>query len=599
MIEFREIVMEIDLEEYGRKQFRLIHVKQETNLNSVIELAVEKNNFVSGTVRIEEMNHSYIVSVKLECIMYPYDYFRSFKQKCAAALNISIKQEKFKALAIEKFDPFWTRPIFFNDEGGESGYHIQNLLMQMDKKYIHVLPVSGENGVSEICYDVDIHKASLYISTYSSGKTQITSNMAIITEGDDPYEAIRESYEVAHKKGIMKTSLKKNKRYPKQLDGLGWCTWNAFYHGVTELGIEEKLKEFKEKNIPLKWLMIDDGWAQVRDFKLCSFSEDRKKFPSGLKAFIERIKSEYGIQYVGIWHSFTGYWFGIEENSDVYFQQKENLTKTNSGLYIPSGEYEKAYAFYSAWHKYLRKQGVDFLKVDTQGNALEFYKGMPNAPGRVVNMHKALEQSVEENFDGVLIDCMGLSNLNMFSRRISTVVRNSNDFFPDIDKGFKQHIEQNLYNAVFNDQLFFCDYDMWWTKHFSAKQNSMLRGVSGGPIYISDEVGDTQKLYLDSLLDENGNIVRYDEGAKLTADCLFGYDKVLKVVNYIGNEYTMTIFNLSNEDQEVKTRMSDLWQMEDRDACIVEKVAAGDVKKVCGRVSYFKRVYGVSPKNYR
>ena len=46
----------------------------------------------------------------------------------------------------------------------------------------------------------------------------------------------------------------------------------AFYHAVTAEKIVSKMEEFREKNIPIKWIMIDDGWGCISDrsqFQIC------------------------------------------------------------------------------------------------------------------------------------------------------------------------------------------------------------------------------------------------------------------------------------------------------------------------------------------
>ena len=141
------------------------------------------------------------------------------------------------------------------------------------------------------------------------------------------------------------------------------------------------------------------------------------------------------------------------------------------------------------------------------------------------------------------------------------MVRNSDDFFPNKENGFESHITQNAYNAIFNDNLFYCDYDMWWTKHFSAKQSSVLRAISGGPVYISDEIGNTDREYLMPIIDGDGNVLRCDNAAKPTADCIFKnpHDGVLKIFNTVGDDIVIAIFNLSDKKQSVSINLSDVY----------------------------------------
>lgn len=488
----------------------------------------------------------------------PYDFFRAFNAEHSASIGISLKGAEYKAMGTSKCNPFWVKPEFFESGKANKATRLQQLLINIGSKYIHLMPISDKNAATDIEFNGD--DIELYVNLKFDGGQSIDTALAVAAVGNNPERTVQAGYNIAYENKLILTPPKAEKKYPDAMKGFGWCTWNAFYHDVTEEGIEAKLKEFKGKGIRLKWLIIDDGWSIFKDFKLQSFGIDKAKFPSGFKTFISRIKKEYGVEYVGVWHAFSGYWFGIERDSELYNEQKENLWENNSGLIVPAGEYEKAYKFYSTWHSFLKEQGVDFLKVDAQGNAIEFYKNSPNAVQKTIEAHRALEQSVKENFGGIMIDCMGESNINMYSREFSTVVRNSDDFFPDKADGFEAHITQNAYDAVFNDNLMYCDYDMWWTKHFSAKQSSVLRAISGGPVYISDKVGETEKQYIEPMVDENWDIIRCDCAAKPTADCLFGYDKVLKIYNRIGENYVVALFNLSKEKAKTTLKPSDFYK---------------------------------------
>lgn len=540
----------IRLDGYGLKELKLT----EGSSGQAQVYHLEENPWVTGKVTEERDGNCCLLSLQMNCIPYPYDYFRAFQKEQAVKLSFYLEKKGYKAMAIRKYNPFWTEPVFLSDGSREHCGKLQQLLVdEGNGNYIHLMPLANKNGVAELEYSGEGGEFTLNYSLCMSGQTTLNDCVMIISCADDPYEAVQRSFAVASERKLIHTPLKKDKEYPECLKGLGWCTWNAFYHDVTAEGIRSKLEEFRQKKVPIKWIIIDDGWSPVKDFKLLSLYEDRSKFPEGLKSFIREIKENYGIEYVGVWHAFTGYWFGIAEDGELYRENPELFIKNPAGLILPSNEEEKAYRFFSKWHVWLREQGVDFLKVDAQGNALEFSQHMPESHEAVQALHRALERSVKENFGGNMINCMGLGSLDMYFRETSAVVRNSDDFFPDRTHGFTEHILQNAYNAVFNDQLYYCDFDMWWTKHCSAKQSSVLRAISGGPIYISDKIGETDPDYLLPLLDQDGYIKRCDHAAKPMLDCLFSdpRGKVLKLFNTYQGKYVTVGFDLS-EDGEVE-----------------------------------------------
>lgn len=551
---YKMIECNIYLSEYGSKKLELTKLVTAQGT----EYHLKDNPWVTGKLLFERKGQSSVFSLQLKCIYYPYDYFRSFQKDKSVEVTFSVSSGAFRALAIRKKNPFWTEPVFLSEDTKEDWQKIQHLLIDAGTgKYFHFMPLADEKGIAELEYHGETGEFAVVFSLCNNGMTQVSNTIMIISEAHDPYLAVEKSFELASEGEYIQTSLKKNKEYPEMFNGLGWCTWNAFYHDVSAEGIRSKLREFQQKGVPIKWIIIDDGWSPVKDFKLLSLYDDRSKFPEGLKAFIQEIKKEYGIEYVGVWHAFTGYWFGIAEEGELYQENQDLFIKNQDGIILPSCDEEKAYLFFNKWHNWLKDQGVDFLKVDAQGNALEFYKYLPESCEIVRTLHRALERSVLENFGGNMINCMGLGSLNMYSRESSAVVRNSDDFFPDRDNGFTDHILQNVYNAVFNDHLYYCDYDMWWTKHSSAKQSCVLRAISGGPIYISDKIGETDANYLLPLIDENGYIKRCDHAAKPTRDHLFSdpRGKVLKLFNMYEGEYLTVAFDLARDGEVIESVM--------------------------------------------
>ena len=62
--------------------------------------------------------------------------------------------------------------------------------------------------------------------------------------------------------------------------------------------------------------------------------------------------------------------------------------------------------------------------------------------------------------------------------------------------------------------------EMWWTDDGQAEKNSILRAISGGPIYVSDTLNRSRAEVLKPLIFDNGRILRGDNPAVPTKDCL-------------------------------------------------------------------------------
>lgn len=52
---------------------------------------------------------------------------------------------------------------------------------------------------------------------------------------------------------------------------------------------------------------------------------------------------------------------------------------------------------------------------------------------------------------------------------------------PNKENGFVEHLLQNAYNSVYHDELYYCDWDMFWTKHEDAVKHSLLRRSAAAP----------------------------------------------------------------------------------------------------------------------
>ncbi len=383
-----------------------------------------------------------------------------------------------------------------------------------------------------------------------------------ITVSTDPLLAVENNYLFAKEMGAIQVPLRAEREYPAMFEDFGWCSWNAFYQDVTADKLYDKMDEFKEKSVPVKWIIIDDGWSTYKDGKLVDFPADPVKFPAvtlsdgtvadGLTACIRKIKEEYGIEKVGVWHAFNGYWQGIAPDSPLVERFGDALMTTVQGMIIPSDDPEKAYRFWDAWHGYLAECGVDFVKVDNQSSTFNYLTGTVSTTAGARHAHTAIERSINKHFGGVVIDCMGMDMENVLARPYSAVSRNSDDFFPDRENGFAKHIQQNLYSAIWHSQIHHCDYDMWWSGKSAPVQSGLLRAISGGTVYTSDQVGETDMAGLLPVCGENGDLCRLDNAAMPTLDCIYvnceESGKLLKAFNRKDDALVLAVFNISRWD---------------------------------------------------
>ena len=483
---------------------------------------------VKGQVWKEEKQNALFINVDCECQFEPYDYTRVFQRYGSVVITAEVNDVE-KILAQRIKSPFWAGPEFAEDFTAIPD-RTQVLLLKCKDTCKFIYALANENFQTTFRSSKEKNRFEISINKISPDTTKAEGTSLIMTEDKDPYEAIRKGFEVLESEKLIRTRLKKHKKYPETLNYLGWCTWNAFYHDVTHDGIIGKMEEFKTKGIPVRWVLIDDGWSEYNeDMTLRTIYEDKTKFPGGLKETVKVLKEKYGVLSVGAWHSATGYWKGTQ------FKDETTLS-TPQGIEVPAG-----YEFYSKWHTYLKEQGIDFVKVDCQGNIWEYMHNNPGSLAVIIKTQQGLDKAARENFE-FMINCMGMVNINMLNRDDSVMCRNSDDFFPLEKEKLENHVMQNSYNALFNDHLYFCDFDMWWSEHFQAAQNAVLRAISGGPFYLSDKLDGSSAEVIRDFVDKNGRINRYDHAAKPTPDCVFGIDKVLKIFNNRGEDGAVATF---------------------------------------------------------
>ena len=516
----------------------------------------EERFFAEVSFVIAENGFSIDINAKLKP-MYLMPEINSFDEDAGVVICFDV--DTSKGFAAGYMESRWWRYVDFNRIPEKT----QGLICNFEDVHICYTPQCIKEFKSQLRENEEKH-IELYIGSECNGFTNAAGTVLTVTAAQNPYEAAAENARFSAENNLFVTPLKSYKDYPDFLQGFGWCTWNAFYHDVTAEKIEQKLIEFKEKGIMPKWIIIDDGWNETNDWKIRDFKADNKKFPDGLFSFIKRIKKEYGIKYVGIWHSLMAYWWGVDEESIAFKETKHLMTKTNAGYIIPDfREVEKVQGFYEYWHNYLKEQGIDFLKVDMQTETGLFVRDNFSVVEASRNAHDALDESVRRNFNDRLINCMGMGMEATCSRKYSSLIRSSDDFYPDKEGSFRKHMIQNIYNGVFFDELYYCDFDMWWTNQKASVQSGVLRAISGGPVYISDKVGDTNENALKPIMDSSGFIPRCDSAAMPVLENFYNPKEIIKVMNTYKGTNLLAAFNVSEDTHTTLITQYDLKTVED------------------------------------
>ena len=155
---------------------------------------------------------------------------------------------------------------------------------------------------------------------------------------------------------------------------------------------------------------------------------------------------------------------------------------------------------------------------------------------------------------------MGMASENMFNRPSGAVSRCSGDFQPENREWFIRHILACSYNSLIQGMFYWSDWDMWWSDDEQAKKNSVLRAISGGPIYVSDKIGRSRPEIFEPLCYSDGRILRPENPAIPTKDCLVSdpetNGKIFKVKNTYAKGGVIAAFNLDHENKPVSGTVS-------------------------------------------
>jgi len=373
-----------------------------------------------------------------------------------------------------------------------------------------------------------------------------------VAAGDDPYGLLEEgARSVAARLGT--TRLRTEKTTPAFVGTFGWCTWDAFYHEVSHDKVREGLASFAAGGLRPRYLILDDGWQSVRETgpkekRLTAFAAN-EKFPGDLAPTVRMAKGEFGVEEFLVWHAFHGYWSGVDAEALPGYGVEEREKAGSPGL----GEYNKnipewfganagvvppreAYRFFQDYHRHLRAQGVDGVKVDDQALMEMVCRGFGG--GRVAAMrayHEALEGSVAVHFGGNLINCMSCANEMLYQAPASNLTRTSTDFWPKKPETHGLHLYVNAQVSAWFGQFVAPDWDMFQSGHPAGPFHAAGRAVGGCPVYVSDKPGVHDFDLLRKLVLSDGSVPLADRPGVPTRDCLFHdptqEDVLLKIAN--------------------------------------------------------------------
>ncbi|MBA0697554.1 hypothetical protein Goari_021092, partial [Gossypium aridum] len=459
------------------------------------------------------------------------------------------KLKNIKFMSIFRFKVWWTTH-WVGSNGSDLENETQMVILDRSdsgRPYILLLPLiegpfraslqPGTDNNVDVCVE--------------SGSTKVAAasfrSVVYVHVGEDPFILVKDAMKVIRTHlGTFK--LLEEKTPPGIVDKFGWCTWDAFYLTVHPQGVWEGVKGLVDGGCPPGLVLIDDGWQSISHdedpitkegmncavageqmpCRLLKFQENYKfrdyvsprslangSTNMGMGAFIKDLKEEFNtVDFVYVWHALCGYWGGLRPNVPGLPETKvikpelspglkktmedlavDKIVNTGIGLVPP----EMADQLYEGIHSHLENVGIDGVKVDVI-HLLEML--CENYGGRVDLARayfKALTDSVKRHFkgNGVIASMEHCNDFMFLGTEAICLGRVGDDFWCTDPSGDPNgtfwlqgcHMVHCAYNSLWMGNFIHPDWDMFQSSHPCAEFHAASRAISGGPIYISDTVG--------------------------------------------------------------------------------------------------------------
>lgn len=290
-------------------------------------------------------------------------------------------------------------------------------------------------------------------------------------------------------------------------DGLAYCTWNGLGQDLSEAKILTALESLEREEIRISNLIIDDNWQSLDGTMATSqfvrgwreFEANPEGFPKGLGHTTSTIRAKYPhIKHIAVWHALLGYWGGISPDGKLASIYKTKEVKKQDGIAggtMLTIDPDDAHRMYDDFYSFLSSAGIDSVKTDAQF-FLDLLASTPDRRRFTTTYQDAWTIAHLRHFSAKAISCMSQIPQIMFHSMLprnqpTILIRNSDDFFPDVPASHPWHVFCNAHNALFIQHLnVLPDWDMFQTSHPWGRFHGAARCLSGGPIYITDKPGE-------------------------------------------------------------------------------------------------------------
>ena len=235
------------------------------------------------------------------------------------------------------------------------------------------------------------------------------------------------------------------------------------------------------------------------------FEASEEGFPNKLSGLTAAIRQRHPtIQHIGVWHGVFGYWGGVAPDGNLAKKYRTKWVRKERD-YCDRGSFtvidgEDVSQMFEDFYKFLQESGVDSAKADTR-YLLDCLSASNDRRDLIRRYNNAWLEASAKHLSMRVVSCMAMIPQLLFSPELlfkrttsqhqqRLIMRNSDDFFPEIESSHHWHIFWNAHNAVLTQHLnIMPDWDMFQTTHDYSGFHAAARCVSGGPVCITDYPG--------------------------------------------------------------------------------------------------------------
>jgi hypothetical protein len=369
----------------------------------------------------------------------------------------------------------------------------------------------------------------------------------IIVRGVNLHEAIELTMKLALSITGETGNLSKGKTIlPEWLQTLGWESGSGLKLDVSHEKIVQSVASLQRTGCKIGYVLIDEGWQQLENFKLESFEADQKRFPFGLKKLIDELQL-MGIKHIGVYHGMMGSRGGIHEN----LSRKYGLKQDASKCYFLGQDLGNTFEFFYDYYANLKAQGVTFIKVGDQSSPLSCVETDGDVTSVYKNLQSAIQASASIQFNSAIFNTDCILNENLYYWTTSTIARVAEDMDLTNSANLMCTIRNNLVNSLWVQHLMLPDFDAWTTTDKNSEILSILHALSGSVNVISDPEGEHNDNLIKKMVLPCGKILKADLPLRLCNESVFCNPviekKIYKAFTFKGEVGIIAAFNLVEE----------------------------------------------------